>query len=420
MKHFYTKFIAFTLSVFGLVLGFAQYSNGYIVANEGNFGTPNAEISYIDANNVVTNNVYATANGGAQLGDVLQNIYFHGDKALLVVNNSNKITVVDRSSFVKSAEITDQIFQPRYTTIANGKIYTTNSPYGGSGYVSVHDASTYAFIKKIPLSQLGEKVLTLNNKVYVMKSYFGAGDSIEVIDPATDSIVKTITIGDTLQGMVTNGTDLFAFCSSGVSSVHKIDTTTDTVVKSLVGTNSTASYGYKFVLDGDQLYIGAGTGVYALNTDLNSFPNSPTFSVTASQGWDELYALSAIDGKVFQGNANGFISNSTLNVYTPTGTLLNTFTTTIGANAVYKNVYTTMATAQTNFVKVTVYPNPVSETLYIKGAKNAHYTLFDLSGRSLKSGVYSNGITVSGMAKGMYIIRITENGKNTTEKFIIK
>ena len=133
-----------------------------------------------------------------------------------------------------------------------------------------------------------------------------------------------------------------------------------------------------------------------------------------------MYALSAIDGRVFQGNANGFISNSTLNVYTPTGTLLNTFTTTIGANAVYKNVYTTMATAQNNFVKVTVYPNPVSETLYIKGAKNAHYTLFDLSGRSLKSGVYSNGITVSGMAKGMYIIRITENGKNTTEKIIIK
>lgn len=420
MKHFYTKLITLTLSAAGFVFGFSQYSNGYIVANEGNFGTPNAEISYIDESNVITNNVYATANGGAPLGDVLQNIYFHEDKAFLVLNNSNKITVVNRSSFVKTAEITDHIYQPRYTTIANGKLYTTNSPYGGNGTVTVHDASTNAFIKEIPLSQLGEQILTVNGKVYVMKSYFGAGDSIDVIDPASDTVVKTIAVGDALQGMVTNGTDIFAFCSTSVSSVFKIDPATDTVVKSVAGTGSSATYAFKFVLDGPSLYVGAGTGIYTISTALDSFPASPAFSVPAGQGWDELYALSAIDGKIFQGNANGFTASSTVNVYNPTGTLLNSFTATTGANAVYKNVYSTLSVANAANAKVTVYPNPVSDVLFIKGVQQASYAIFTGSGQKLKSGVYSKGITVSGLAKGLYILQITENGKTTTEKFIVK
>lgn len=424
MKNFYTKIlkVVFTTALFNL--SFSQYANGYIVANEGNFGTPNAEISYINENNVITNNVYATANGGAQLGDVLQSIYFEGNRSFLVVNNSNKITVANRTTFVKVTDITDNIIQPRYTTVANGKIYTTNAGNSSSGtYVSVHNATTFAFIKKIPLSQNGEEILTVNGKVYVMKSYFGGGNSIEIIDPATDTITTEIVLSAGLQSIKASGSNIYAFCSNDSgSTVFKINTTTNTIEKSLYTTAVQYQYAYKFTVDGNNIYIANGLNVYSLTTDLTAFNTTPLFTVAASQGWDEFYGLSAIDGKIFQGNANGFTGGSILNVYNANGTFNKTYTATMGVNGVYKNVYAdpSLAAANNSVSKIAIYPNPVSDILFIKNVASAPYKIFDLAGKLVKSGNYSNGISVSTLTKGAYIIQVTSQNKTISEKFIVK
>lgn len=423
MKNLYSKILKITFVIAGYTLIFAQYSNGYIVTNEGNFGSPNAEISYIDENNVITNNVYALANDGATIGDILQSIYFNEGKSYMVVNNSNKLIVVNRTTFVKTTEITDNIIQPRYTTIANGKLYTTNWGNGSSGkFVSVHNATTYIHIKNIPLSQDAEEILTVNGKVYVMKASFSTGNSIEVIDATTDTIIKTITLSNGLQSIKASGNDIFALCSSGSgSTVYKINTTTDTIADSVENTDIKSAW--KFALDGANLYIANGLNVYSLTTDLSVFSSTPIFSVASSQGWDEFYGFAAIDGKIFQGNANGFIAPSILNVYNPTGTILNTFTATMGINGVYKNVFDPGSLSSTNVKpvsSVTIYPNPVSETLYIKNANSATYKIFDLSGKLVKHGVYQNGITISGLGKGAYIIQILDKNVQKTEKFIVK
>ncbi len=420
MKHFYSKLITLTLSAAGFVLGFSQYSNGYIVAHEGNFGTSNAEISYIDENNTVTNNVFAAANNGEQLGDVLQNVYFNEDKAYLVLNTSNKVVVADRSSFVKTAVITDQMAFPRYTTIANGKLYTTNVANGfATSYVSVHDATTLEFIKKIALDKSAEEILTINGKVYVQKSYFSAGNSIEVINPETDEIESSIVLNSGLQSMKYKDGFLYAFCSnSSGSTIFKIDPETNTVVNSIG--NTAVFSAYKFAVDGDYFFVGKGYNIYRIPNDFSEFSATPLVTVEGSNSWAAIYGLAAMDGKVFQGDASGFVGASVLHVFDHEGTLLNTFNTTIGINNVYKNVFESLKTSESNVAKVSLYPNPVSETLFVKGVEKATYKIFDLSGKIVKSGVYANGIQVSGMAKGMYIIQISENGKTANEKFIVK
>lgn len=428
MKHFYSKFLRLSFTVAGFALMSAQYSNGYIVSNEGNGGSSNAEISYIDANNNITNNVYSLANNGEALGSILQSIYFNGDKSYMVLNGSNKIVVANRASFVKSAVITSNLDLPRSTTIANGKVYTTNvGDFGNTTqFVSVHDATTLAYITSIPLSQDPEEIVTVNGKVYVMKASFGTGNSIEVIDPATDTITNTIVLSDGLQSMKVSGDDIFALCTSASgSTIYKVSTVTNAITASIsnasLGTTPTV-YSLKLALDGTKLYISHGLSVYTLNTDLAAFSNTPVFSVPMGMGYDEFYGFAAIDGKIFQGHANGFMANSTLKTYSQTGTVIDTYTTTMGINNILKNVFTpgSLSVSDTKLNNViSIYPNPVSEILYVKNADGAKFKIVDLSGRIVKSGVYQNGITVSDLNKGNYIIQISGKNVQQTEKFII-
>ena len=428
MKHFYSKFLKLSFTVAGFALMSAQYSNGYIVSNEGNFGSPTAEISYIDANNNITNNVYHLANNNEALGDILQSMYFNGDKSYLVLNASNKVVVTNRASFVKSGEITNLEF-PRYTTVANGKIFTTNwGDYNAvSQYVSVHDAATLAFITNIPLSENPEEIVTVNGKVYVNKSSYRAGNSIDVINPTTNTIISTITLSAGLQSITVVGNDIFALCTGATgSTVYKINTTTDTVSANIANSTIVPPSQYdalKFSSEGNTLYIAGATSVYSLNTNLATFSSTPLFTTTASGNGGDFYGFAAIDGKIFQGNSYFVNPTSTVNVYNQTGTILNTFTTTVGANNFYKNVFTpaSLSTVETKLNNtISIYPNPVSDILYIKNANSAQYKIVDLAGRIVKSGVYQNGITVSDLNKGNYIIQISGKNVQQTEKFIIK
>ena len=64
-----------------------NYEDGYFVTNEGNFGTGNGSISFVDEYGAVENNVFASINSFA-LGDVVQSMNIINDNAYIVVNNS--------------------------------------------------------------------------------------------------------------------------------------------------------------------------------------------------------------------------------------------------------------------------------------------------------------------------------------------
>ena len=131
-----------------------KHENGILVANEGKFGTPNAELSYISRGfSSIKNDIYKTTNG-ENLGDVLQHVNFHNGEAYLVVNNSNKIIVTDRYTFKKKAEITQDVKNPRYITFVGNQAYVTNSTYGGEQSITVYNTENYNLIKKIPSSDV--------------------------------------------------------------------------------------------------------------------------------------------------------------------------------------------------------------------------------------------------------------------------
>ena len=73
---------------------------------------------------------------------------------------------------------------------------------------------------------------------------------------------------------------------------------------------------------------------------------------------------------------------------------------------------------------LTMYPNPLNgNTLFVTSTANAAMTvqIFDVLGKEvLKSNVVNSAVPVSGLTAGVYIVKITEEGKTATRKLVIQ
>ena len=73
---------------------------------------------------------------------------------------------------------------------------------------------------------------------------------------------------------------------------------------------------------------------------------------------------------------------------------------------------------------LSVYPNPLKgNTLYLTSNANADMSvqIFDLLGKEVvKSNVINNSVNVSGLNAGVYIVKVTEEGKTATRKLVIQ
>lgn len=84
----------------------------------------------------------------------------------------------------------------------------------------------------------------------------------------------------------------------------------------------------------------------------------------------------------------------------------------------------TLASQNFEISGLKVYPNPVANgTLFIETAANGEKTvaIFDVLGKQvLNTTTADNAINVNGLNAGVYVVRITEEGKTATTKLVIK
>ena len=69
-----------------------------------------------------------------------------------------------------------------------------------------------------------------------------------------------------------------------------------------------------------------------------------------------------------------------------------------------------------------VYPNPVSNVLYIKNfpCERMEYFIFNVLGQEVTTGSSSGAISVEGLEKGIYFLQIKDEGCCKTAKFVVK
>lgn len=69
-----------------------------------------------------------------------------------------------------------------------------------------------------------------------------------------------------------------------------------------------------------------------------------------------------------------------------------------------------------------VYPNPVSDILYLKNlpCERVGYSIFNVLGKKVSSGSSSGTISVSGLGKGVYFLEVNGEGLRRTTRFVVK
>ena len=69
-----------------------------------------------------------------------------------------------------------------------------------------------------------------------------------------------------------------------------------------------------------------------------------------------------------------------------------------------------------------VYPNPVSDILFIKNlpCKMAEYSIFNMLGQEVTTGYSTRTISVAGFEKGIYFLQVKGEGICETVKFVVK
>ncbi|MFD2512892.1 YncE family protein [Pontibacter locisalis] len=320
----------------------AYAEDGVFIVNEGNFGTPNGSISYYNTSTKeVQNGIFSKENEERPLGDVVQNMAIHSDKAYIVANNSNKIEVVNAYTF-KSEGVIEGLQLPRYfTAFNNSKGYVTEWVNFGEGRVSVIDLATNTVTKTIAVGIMPEQLLLVNGKLYVANS---GGNDVSVINTSTDTVEKTITVPDAPGALVLDKNNSIWVLSSGklaYNSDWTIDYTNTTAGALSVINPGTQALQSSYTFPGnqsqpsnlaisagkDKIYFNYAGKTFVQNTTATSLSNTVLIN-RSFYGLD----VDPETGLIYGGDANGFAGDGTVYIYNPDGSQVGTFKAGIAPN----------------------------------------------------------------------------------------
>jgi YVTN family beta-propeller protein len=219
--------------------------HGVFILNEGNFGKINASISYFDPRtDEMYNRVYKTAND-RDLGSIAQSMVFLDSLALIVLNGSDKIEVINAGTFktIRTIDLPAGS-SPRYISLlGKEKAYITNLY---TNTCSVIDLRNWHIIKHISVGANPEGVAIADGKVYVANSGFGSGNTVSVIATDVDNVIHTIVVADNPISVQAVKDRVYVLCSGSYGSdfispdddtpgaIFCIDSRSNTVVDSVL------------------------------------------------------------------------------------------------------------------------------------------------------------------------------------------
>lgn len=321
----------------------ASNSRYLMVGHEGAFGTNTASLSLIDLeNNTVTNNVYQSKNLQA-LGDVLQSMTRIADFYYFVVNNSNKILITD-TAFNKKAEIKN-LTSPRYITAV--------SPT--KAYVSSLFTNRLYIIDLVSNTKISEIQMRTNWTEQMVLINDGGGDAVYIcendtainyitkIDVNTNQLVDSIPIAGYAPSQITRSSDGHLWVLAGnnfygkQSTLTEVDPATKKIIRSFTfdkrfttGQMALGPNDEKYVVVVD--YATNEYGVYKFNKGAATMP-ATYFTTTPSGANFYGIAVNPTNGEVFISDSKGFSQAGAVYRYTPSGVLLNNWTTAIGPSS---------------------------------------------------------------------------------------
>lgn len=202
-------------------------TRGIYILNEGSFMAGTGDVSFFDPDSHrLTNNLFLAANG-TPAGDILTDMLIADTLGILVVNNSNKIRVVNLNTFrlIKDISLT----MPRRIVKAGmSKAYISC----WNGTLQILDLSTMTITRSVTMPEdYPEGLWVLNNKVFVALSsgldwgiVEGAHRWVAVVDALSDSVIGKVRVGYNPVEMAydENNNRLYVACSGSEYTVPKV------------------------------------------------------------------------------------------------------------------------------------------------------------------------------------------------------
>lgn len=407
----------------------AQYTDGILVLNEGGFSGNTASVSFI-GNGAVQNNIFNTANGGAELGVIGQSMAFKDGKAYIVLNVSGKLVIANSTTFVEEASIEEGLENPRYTAFHGNNAYITC--WGDAGdsdddYVAVINLADNTITSTIALTEGVERIITIGDKLYVAhQGGYGQGNQVSVINAVTNTVETTITVGDVPNSMIEKDGFLYVLCAGNPSwaptetagKLVKIDLADNTVAQTI--DFPAATHPNNLEVYGSDFYYTIDKDIFKKEIAETTLPEAPLFSINP-QGAYGIYGFDIIDNKLYVADAVDYIAAGGVFIYELDGVFGQQYTVGVIPNSFYKAAAPVAGNDEFDILNVSVYPNPASDVLFVNTNEAAQVRLFDVTGRTVANANYSrSGINVSALPVGTYFAEITVEGARTVKQFIVQ
>jgi YVTN family beta-propeller protein len=188
-------------------------TDGVFLVNEGNFMSGNGSLSFYSFNSdTLYNDLFEEING-RPLGDIPNSLTLIGNMVFIVVNNSGKIEVTERTT-LRSTGTVRELNSPRnLIAVDQNRAYITSM---WSEKIAIIDLKKFSVSGFIDIRRSSEAITMVGNKVFV--SCWASGDEIIVIDPVANKVTDSIKVGKEPESMVVDKNQkLWVLCSGGYS-----------------------------------------------------------------------------------------------------------------------------------------------------------------------------------------------------------
>ncbi len=312
-----------------------KYQTGVLVANQGNFGSANGDVTYYNTStSLAEQTIYKNVNGSFS-GDVLQSITLDGDVGYLVLNGSDKIEIVDNNTFKLNNTFSDpKLDKPQYLQVINGKAYISVwGPYDSNfdlvkSYLLVMDTKTLQLVDTIT-TDLGVENLLYNGKyLFASNNNFGGSSTVSVIDPSIDKRVNQFTLAAGPAGMVLDANNKLWVVTTGTfagndGKLFRVNPSTFAIEQTI---NLSANPGNSLGITPDKktLYYSVNSLIYKITIDATTASTSSFINATDVVTLNTL-AVNPTNGDIYVGDALNYSTAGSVYVYGSDGTKKTSF-----------------------------------------------------------------------------------------------
>lgn len=299
--------------------------HGVFIVNEGNYMWSNASVSYYDfVDGKYYEDIFNEVNH-RPLGDVAQSITVTNGKAYIVVNNSNKVEIVDLTNFASLGVITG-LTSPRYLLPVTATKAYVSDLYSNS--ISIVDLTSNTKTGSIPCKGSTEEMLLIGTEVFVTNT---RTDKIYIVNSNSDATIDSIQVGFASNSMALdkNG-KLWVFCAGDATnsihaSLYRVNTSTRLVEQNFPLPDALDIWDKMRMNSGKDTLYYMDNGIYQMPVVAATLPSTPL--IPMGSGIFHGLAVNTIDNILFVADAVDYIQKGKVRYYTSTGVLKGTINT---------------------------------------------------------------------------------------------